>query len=500
MSGCCVFGCTNRYSNISGLKLYRIPSGSRPFQRNRRHLWLQAINRKDKNWTEDRIKNARVCSAHFISGEASRDSESPDFVPSVFTCPKQSKKPQAKMESSVQERSMRGSRVRLKKGSVSSRTCLSSDTEAAMGDRQEAMQCGPAAIVMDHDYCRPPSPDIMDATATRIKELEQQTMELENQVKQLTFLTDQPKLNRFCSTDEEFRFFTQFPSEEIFKLFWESIEPSAFRIIYWTKAQREAYETPSPHHKLLLIDECFLFLCRIAAGLKEQALASMFKVSLPTVSRVIITWTSYFYLVLGSQPSWMTRNQVQATMPEKCRQFCPEVRVLIDCTEVCCETATSLTLQSESFTNDKNHTTFKGLLGVAPCGVITFVSKLYTRSISDQEMIRRSNFTQLLQPGDGVMADKGFQIEKILAEVGATLIVPPFKNSAQFSKEDAEKTQAIAHLRLLMVRAINRVKEYHIWDGIVPLSLTGSVNQLWTICCLMSNCQGPLNIKEDEPV
>ncbi|KAI4810702.1 hypothetical protein KUCAC02_013638 [Chaenocephalus aceratus] len=77
MSGCCVYGCMNRYST-GGLKFYRIPRGPRPFQSNRRRLWLQAIKRVD--WNEDIIKNARVCSAHFISGEASLDSSSPDFM------------------------------------------------------------------------------------------------------------------------------------------------------------------------------------------------------------------------------------------------------------------------------------------------------------------------------------------------------------------------------------------------------------------------------------
>ncbi|XP_060786596.1 uncharacterized protein LOC132892239 [Neoarius graeffei] len=95
MSGCCVNGCTNRYST-GGLKFHRIPKGSHPFQSNRRRLWLQAIKRVD--WNEDRIKNARVCSAHFISGEMSLDSSSPDFVPSVFPDPKQSQNPGGKMD------------------------------------------------------------------------------------------------------------------------------------------------------------------------------------------------------------------------------------------------------------------------------------------------------------------------------------------------------------------------------------------------------------------
>ena len=66
MSGCCVYGCTNCYST-GGLKFYRTPTGLRPFQSNWRRLWLQAIKRVD--WIEDIIKNARVCSAHFISGK-----------------------------------------------------------------------------------------------------------------------------------------------------------------------------------------------------------------------------------------------------------------------------------------------------------------------------------------------------------------------------------------------------------------------------------------------
>lgn len=53
-------------------------------------------------------------------------------------------------------------------------------------------------------------------------------------------------------------------------------------------------------------------------------------------------------------------------------------------------------------------------------GVVTFISKLYTGSISDKEITRRSSLTQYLLPGDGVMADKGFLIEDKLTEVGAT--------------------------------------------------------------------------------
>lgn len=340
----------------------------------------------------------------------------------------------------------------------------------------------------------------MDSAARMIQQLKVQVVTLEHEIQQLTLKNQQPLISRFCVTDEDYRYYTRFSSKKVFTVFWESVYPSASRLVYWSKAQRAAEVIASPQRKLELIDELFMFLCRVAAGLQGKTLSSLFEVSVSTVSRIILTWTSYLYLVLGSLPSWMTREQVQATMPDKFRLYCPQLRVIIDCTEIRCETASSLSLQSETFSSYKNHTTFKGLIGVAPCGVITFVSTLYTGSVSDIEITKRSHLLQLLQPGDEVMADKGFLIEKMLSEVGVKLIIPPLKKSTQLSKEDTQKTQAIARLRILVERAIRRVKEYHIWDGLVPLSMVGSVNQLWAICCLMSNYQGPLDIKGDKPV
>lgn len=67
MSACCVPGCKNRHCSTSKLKFYRIPSGYRPFQANRRRLWLQAIKQVDGS-AEEVKSNARICGAHFISG------------------------------------------------------------------------------------------------------------------------------------------------------------------------------------------------------------------------------------------------------------------------------------------------------------------------------------------------------------------------------------------------------------------------------------------------
>ena len=74
----------------------------------------------------------------------------------------------------------------------------------------------------------------------------------------------------------------------------------------------------------------------------------------------------------------------------------------------------------------KNHVTLKGLVGIAPSGAITFISQLYSGSISDREIVERSGFLKLeFDNGDTVMADKGFTIEDLLP-LGVTLNIPPF--------------------------------------------------------------------------
>lgn len=96
------------------------------------------------------------------------------------------------------------------------------------------------------------------------------------------------------------------------------------------------------------------------------------------------------------------------------------VRVILDCTDIRCKSPSLLTLQSETFSTYKNHITFKALIGISSYGVITFVSKLFTGSVSDQEIKRQSGILRLLEPGDVCMADKGFVIDQML--VGASLI------------------------------------------------------------------------------
>ena len=199
------------------------------------------------------------------------------------------------------------------------------------------------------------------------------------------------------------------------------------------------------------------------------------------------------YLKFGQVCFWPSKEVIQKTMPADFKEKFPSTRIVIDCTEVFCEMPSSLLLNSELFSSYKNHVTLKGLVGTSPSGAITFVSQLYTGSISDREIVLRSGLlSQAFDDGDSVMADKGFQIQDILP-LGVSLNIPPFLGgNSQMSAEDVVRTQQIASVRIHVERAINKIKNFRIWEGVVPLSLFGVVNQMWTVCAFLCNTQDPL--------
>ena len=115
--------------------------------------------------------------------------------------------------------------------------------------------------------------------------------------------------------------------------------------------------------------------------------------------------------------------------------------------------------------NYKNNNTFKGLIGISPSGAITFVSSLFSGSISDKELTRQSGILALPEKGDSIMADRGFDIEADLIPLGFKLNIPPFlKGKTQLSEKEMVENRRIASVRIHVERAMERIKNYHIFD------------------------------------
>ena len=191
-------------------------------------------------------------------------------------------------------------------------------------------------------------------------------------------------------------------------------------------------------------------------------------------------------------PSWPPKELVRSNMPKQFKTLYPNTRVILDATEIYIEQPHLPELQQITFSNYKNTNTYKALVGISPAGVITFVSSLFSGNISDKELTKRSGILDLLEPGDSVMADRGFNIEDELILRGVHLNIPPFLHGkSQLSETEMIKTRRIASLRIHVERAMERIKNVHIFDKIIP-SLTDIADRIFFICCALSNFQPPL--------
>ncbi|XP_056094376.1 uncharacterized protein LOC130101481 [Rhinichthys klamathensis goyatoka] len=242
--------------------------------------------------------------------------------------------------------------------------------------------------------------------------------------------------------------------------------------------------------RLAPIDELLLFLMHLSVGLHLRDLAKRFNIHTTTASRIITSWTHFLYYLLGSIRLWIPPEELKAHLPPEFALF-PDTQVVLDCTEIFCQTPSSLLLHSEVYSPYKSHTTFKAMIGIAPHGPITFVSPLYAGSMSDREIFKQSGIAKLLTPEMAIMVDKGFLVDNLFS---GKVYRPAFlARNKQMTKEDVQQTQSIARVRVHVERCIRRVKENKLFDKVIPLSVCGSIDQLFTVACLLVNYQnGPL--------
>ncbi|ROJ25239.1 hypothetical protein DPX16_20052, partial [Anabarilius grahami] len=285
---------------------------------------------------------------------------------------------------------------------------------------------------LEHDYCSVPEPAAVDNALNQTEDLRKEVERLRRRVEELS-VSQRFCLGRFAASDDDVRFYTRFLTCSHLTTFWKLIEPASHNMIRVSRVRARATTIRSEAgttgsawvnkeieeqnltfsveantlyvnklqtllflqgQSLQPIDEFFLFMVHLSVGLTQRDLAHRFNIHQSTVSRIITTWANFLYTVLGSVRIWMSEEEVKAHLPNEFQDY-PDTQVVIDCTELRCQTPSSLLLQSEVFSTYKSHCTFKGLIGMAPHGAITFVSSLYAGSVSDIELFKQSGIVSV---------------------------------------------------------------------------------------------------------
>ena len=285
--------------------------------------------------------------------------------------------------------------------------------------------------------------------------------------------------------DAKTKFYTGLPTYHIFMVVFNFLYPFVNR--------------PT---KLSLMDEFLLVMMKLRLNLLTEDLAHRFGVSISTVSRIFHKWLDVMYVRLSKCIRWPAKETVHKTLPVQFQKHFSQARCIIDCSEIFIEQATSFKARAQTYSNYKKHNTVKFLIGITPTGVICFLSLCWGGRVSDQELTGCSGFLELIEPGDVILADRGFLIADDVTIRGAKLVIPAFtKGKQQLSKREVELSRQMACVRIHVERVIGVLKNrYTILQSRLPISLikrkrdedVATVDKLLTVCAAMTNFGEPV--------
>ena len=499
---CCVPNCLNNFRNNQCLQYYRIPKDPTI-----RKEYVRLLRNDSLKLESD---NTRICSQHFEGGKK-RDRE---HLPSLFpwTTEKlrrrelkrvnfdqvyESRK-KSRVEHSSEDRADRDQLIRDEQilcskdqsiktpySDVGSQTeAFSEKNKVDFGTQTEAFPEEPQVNSYEDKICK------MEAEIQKLTiELAAVKRKLENHVRF--------DIERFKEKPQDIAFFTGFSDYETLMLCFDIVKEPARNLSYGSH-QRKIVDSPAPNkhgrpRKLSNFQEFIMVVMKLRLGLFNRDLAYRFNISSSVVSEIFRTWIRFLRSELEVLIQLPPRDVIQVHMPSLFKEFYPRTAIIIDCTEIEMERPSALNNQSACYSSYKSRTTMKALVGITPSGATAFVSKLYPGSISDKEITMKSGLLNHLQQGDEVMADKGFLIQDELASVGAVLTIPAFLGGRkQFSKEDAAKNKKVACLRVHVERCMERIKNWHILDSKIPISLAPFASDIFIVISALTNSQPPL--------
>ena len=184
-------------------------------------------------------------------------------------------------------------------------------------------------------------------------------------------------------------------------------------------------------------------------------------------------------------------------MPMEFRKyFGLKVSIIIDCFEVFIERPSNILARAETWSNYKHHNTVKFLIGIAPQGAVSFLSKGWGGRVTDKHLTENCDLLSKLLPGDIVLADRGFDIQDSVGLHCAEVKIPAFtRGKKQLSPLEIEQTRKIAHTRIHVERVIGLVRnKYTILQSTIPIDYlhcnpdsVPTIDKIATVACALTN-------------
>jgi hypothetical protein len=226
-------------------------------------------------------------------------------------------------------------------------------------------------------------------------------------------------------------------------------------------------------------EQLVLFFSKLKLNKNDSVMSVDFDIPDKTVSNVFHSVLYAMFQLASKKVWWHSRDELKAMMPEKFQLHYSDIRVMIDSIKIPIERPKIVEAQVPSYSNNKSDFTAKFLIGIAPCGMVTYISKTYGGQVTDNHITGDCGILDLLESGDVIVADKGFPlIEKDVLGKRGFLVMPPL----------------IASVRIHMKTAIQRMKTFRILQ-FIDHTLYNDLDKLLVI---ISHCINHFGEDNDE--
>jgi hypothetical protein len=306
-------------------------------------------------------------------------------------------------------------------------------------------------------------------------------------------------------SDEHFRTLSGFTRSQ-YAAFYEFIL-SCFTIdleteltqLYWVegndpkKAKRET-------SKMSLKNQIFLTLVVLRTGMTMKIAAIVQGVGETTMRKYFTRSIDILRHALADEVINWNQKHVREMCPEAWKEALgtDAIRYVLDSTNIDVQVPGNLQAQRELYSSYYSTTCVKINASVSPTGFCNYISRACVGSISDDNITRNDFFskkgTGFFEPGDKIMADKGYVLRAECAALLMELIMPPRKrrNVWYFSLAHLALTKLIANKRIHVERLMRRLKLWRILGKNWPLSELDIIDDVIFVIARLANYGVPL--------
>ncbi|XP_070831341.1 uncharacterized protein [Chaetodon trifascialis] len=454
---CVVAGCRNRRTPGTTLSFYRFPRDPERKQR-----WIAAVNRE--GWVPN--DGSRLCSTHFISAPLSPEMKEPAALEILDKQEARVEAANALLFLQGQGRSVVGERgqeehpeEREQEAIVeeSASSSLSTDEDddeddESMSDSKKGSFAQTSDVPINFD-------DILKA-------LKKENQSLRESVEKMSLSESSLK-----NDAEKVKFYTGLPNYFVLET------------VMWLLAP---HMDGMKNVKLSKFQQLLLTLMRLRLDLRNQDLAYRFGVKVGTVTRTVHQMVSIMSSTLvPTAVFWPSRAELRKNLPAALRTSHPDCAVIVDCFTVPFEEPVSRGNQQQQQQRvvpscqgaGTSYNVLKYLIGVAPQGVVTFVSRGVLGNVSDKSLAEGCGLLCKLLPGDVVLASRDLDIADSVAARGALFkIAGSYQREVYGSSEGAlpaDTSSETASVQRHVDRVISMVKQRY-------AMLTGPVESPFT--------------------